>query len=105
MTAHDLPAGDAVFTVETQRSTLRGQRRPWSELMGLSDAELEAAMADNYRKAMDKVVQTVRARSAGGSASAALTAPSAPGRYAVKVLVTGEGRTFATSLRFEVLAR
>jgi hypothetical protein len=83
---------------------LRGQRRPWSELQGLGDAELEAAMADNYRKAMDKVVQTVRASSATGSASATLTAPTTPGRYAVKVLVTGEGRTVATSHRFDVVS-
>ncbi|MBT9560758.1 MAG: hypothetical protein IV100_32340 [Myxococcales bacterium] len=105
VTAPDLPPGDAVFTVETQRSTLRGQRRPWSELQSLSDAELEAAMADNYRKAMDKVVQAVRARTEAGSASAVLAAPTAPGRYAVKVLVTGAGRSLATSMRFEVVAR
>lgn len=104
MTAPDLPAGEAIFTVETQRSTLRGERRLWSELKGLSDAELEAAMAGNYRKAMDKVVQTVRASSASGTASATLTAPIAPGRYAIKVLVTGDCRTFATSHRFEVVA-
>jgi len=98
----DSPGGDAKVTVETQRTTIRGTLVPYDRIRKMEAAQAQQTMAANYRLAMDKVVATTHHALAAGPVTLKLTAPKAPGAYAVKVLLTGPGRTAAGHVRFHV---
>jgi hypothetical protein len=100
--ATDFAEGDALITMETERREVKPGLVP----LDLSEtAPLEAtfaAMAKNHAIATDKVVSKSELRMASGRAVAELDAPSKPGRYVVKVLLSN-GRDVATAhARFDV---
>lgn len=97
------PGAGALVTVETQRSRIRGQLTPWSELQRLPEEEMVEAMRANYAKAMNKIVSRHEVRlGQDGRAELEFTAPSEPGSYYVKVLV--DGPTAAGHVALQVAA-
>ncbi len=87
--------GEALVTLETDRRVVRPPLLP---LDSADLAEVFDAMTKNHARAIDKVVAEL-----GGGADRTFEAPSAPGRYVVKVLHPGSnaGAGFTT---FEVVA-
>lgn len=102
--AAELGDGEATITIETERSALRGELETISRDSGPIFQAFET-MVKNYAIAADKVVARRIVPMKAGLAPIELEAPSTPGRYVVKVLLSGTGGVASTHARFEVAPR
>jgi Peptidase family C25 len=98
-----IATGDAIVTLETRRSKIRGALVSPSALAAMSADAAAKAMEKNHATASDKVVSRATAKIDGGSARVTLTAPVEPGAYIVKVFAHGGGRAAAGSAKLRVL--
>jgi hypothetical protein len=95
-------AGRALLTLETRRSVIRPGLVPPAELARMRTHEALAAMADNHKKAIDKVVSRAERDLSAGAATIELAVPKQPGTYVLKSLVMGAGGTAAGHLHLIV---
>lgn len=99
--APELGDGEATVTIETERTALKGDLETISRDAGSIELAFEA-MAKNYAIATDKIVTTKRVAMRAGIVPISLGAPLAPGRYILKVLLSGKNGVASTHARFEV---
>jgi len=97
-----LPGGTVRVTVELPRSQQRDGMVDGDAIEKLDSAAALAAMTENNRKANDRVMASAQADLAGGRAEVPVSLPAAPGRYAVKALIEGDGRVAAGSAWVDV---
>lgn len=86
-------AGDAIVTLETQRSVIA---HDLTDVSSLPDGEALRKMADNHRLANDKRLQEKRVV-IDARVEVTMVVPEAPGHYVVKAFVTSrDGQRFAS---------
>jgi len=104
--ASSVKGGVVLVTLETERTFIRHKLVSPAALEKLPIDAALAAMADNHRKASDKVLQSVEAPVTAGRATARLTAPAKRGNYVIKAFVQasgdGESAVAMGHLRFAV---
>ncbi len=94
-------SGRALFTLETQRSVIRGVIAEPEVISAMPTARAFGAMDTNWQRANDKVIATKEVEVVGGKARVEFSAPSTPGRYLVKVFVEGD-KSAAGHIAFNV---
>ena len=93
--------GRAVLTLESLRGAMQGPVTPASALAAMTQAQAFAAMAENHRRANEKVVSRASGEVKDGVATFQVVLPRAPGEYVVKALVSGDD-VFAGHAKVEV---
>jgi hypothetical protein len=81
--------GQLRVTLETTRTTIPANLVSPSDLKRMSTRDVFLTMAENHRKAVNKVLYTKTLPFSNGRTFFTLAAPKLPGRYFVKVFVQG----------------
>jgi len=100
--APGLGDGDAVVTLETERTVLRGDLETIGRSESIPIERSFETMAKNHAIATDKIVSRKEVKMTAGRVPIELDAPPSAGRYVVKVLLNGAGGVASTHARVVV---
>ena len=93
VTAPGFSDGEVLLTLETQRSSPGGALIPWSAIEAMPWEAASATMKANYATVTNIRVSKDSLTLRKGRAGTRITLPRRAGKYVVKALVTGRGRT------------
>jgi len=102
VTSEKVPAGRVILTLETLRSAIRAKLVSPAAMEGMRADTALATMAENHKKAIDKIVVRREADLVAGKAKFQITMPREQGKYVIKAFVGAPDGAAAAHARIEV---